>query len=122
MNCISNNEASCRKTPSLKVCNAHKTVLLGMARKISPDRLEEHDGELGIWKIPATQTSKTQRGRGEPAAHDRGREFETILNFNFDILCRVTLGKGNGSGALYKIHIPGEESRLVCLYLDDCLS
>ena len=80
-----------------------------MARKISPDRLEEHNGELGIWKTAGTQTSKS-------ASHDRGREFETILNFNFDILCRVALGKGNGSGALYKIHIPGEESRLVCLY------
>ena len=75
-----------------------------MARKISPDRLKEHEGELGIWK---KILAKSARGR------DTEAEFETILNFNFDILCRVTLGKGSGSGAVYELRIPGEETRLV---------
>ena len=61
-----------------------------MARKISPDRLEEHEGELGIWKKISAKS-----------AHGTEAEFETILNFNFDILCRVTLGKWSGSGAVY---------------------
>ena len=75
-----------------------------MARKISPDRLEEHEGELGIWKKISAKSA-----RGTEA------EFETILNFNFDILYRVTLGKGStsGSGAVYELRIPGEETRLV---------
>ena len=45
-----------------------------MAHKISPERFEEHDGELGLWKIPATL-----RGRGDSAGHGRGRVFETSL-------------------------------------------
>lgn len=78
-----------------------------MARKISPEQLTEQDGELGVFK-----TIKTSNGREQ--------RFETILNFNFDVVCRVSFGRGNGSGALYKIRVPGEEPRYNKMLLISC--
>ena len=71
-----------------------------MARKISQDLLSEHQGELGIWK--------KKKSIEEPV-------FEALLNFNFDISTRVVLRgtKSKGSGAIYKIHVPGEDTRSV---------
>ena len=71
-----------------------------MARKISPDLLSEHQGELGVWK---------KRKIDEEAV------FETLLNFNFEITTRVVLGRAKGSGAIYRIHIPSEATRLVAI-------
>lgn len=60
------------------------------ARKVSPEALIEHDGELGVMK---------------------GEKFEAMLNFDFEILCKVSLGTRAGSGAVYEVKIVGEEPR-----------
>jgi len=62
------------------------------ARKVSPDVLVKQDGELGIVK---------------------GDKFEALLNFDFELTCKVTLGTRSGSGAVYKVHLVDEESRYV---------
>ena len=71
-----------------------------MARKVSPELLAEHQGELGIWK-----------------STKKGREFDALLNFNFDVTTKVSLGEQLGSGAVYVVRVPGEETRFVCSYL-----
>ena len=60
------------------------------ARKVSPEVLVERDGELGVMK---------------------GDKFEAMLNFDFEILGKVSLGTRAGSGAVYKVKIAGEEPR-----------
>ena len=59
-----------------------------MARKVKPECLVNVSGELGIKKK---------------------QSFETLLNFDFDVSCRVSLGSQLGSGAVYTVRIPGEE-------------
>jgi len=72
-----------------------------MARKISPELLEKYEGELSIWK-----TKKTANG-------EREQRFDTIMNFDFEIVYRVSFGAGNGSGTVYNIQIPGENPRYI---------
>ena len=67
-----------------------------MARKVSPKLLVEHQGELGIWK-----------------STKKGKEFDALLNFNFDVTTKVSLGEQLGSGAAYVVRVPGEETRFV---------
>lgn len=70
-----------------------------MARKVSPELLELHQGELGIWR----------------RKKDREPEFETLMNFSFEIAAKVTLGRAMGSGAIYTIHVPGKEPGYVSI-------
>lgn len=70
-----------------------------MARKVSPELLAEHQGELGIWK-----------------STKKGKEFDALLNFNFDVTTKVSLGEQLGSGAVYVVRVPGEETRFVRIY------
>ena len=65
------------------------------ARKVSPDLLIKRNGELGIQKLD---------------------NFETLLNFDFDIVCKVSLDTQSGSGAVYRVHILDEEPRCVADY------
>jgi len=60
------------------------------ARKVSPELLVKQDGELGVMK---------------------GDKFEALLNFDFELICKVSLGMRSGSGAIYEVHLVGEESR-----------
>lgn len=60
------------------------------ARKVSPEALQKRDGELGVMK---------------------GDNFEALVNFDFDILYKVSLGTRAGSGAVYQVQIAGEEPR-----------
>ena len=47
-----------------------------MARKeVSPELLVEHQEEVGIWK-----------------STKKGKEFDALLNFNFDVTTKVSLG------------------------------
>ena len=73
-----------------------RSFLGSMARKISADLLKLHEGELGVWK-------KRKVGDTEEAV------FETLLNFDFDILAKVVFARG--SGAIYKITIPGDGTK-----------
>jgi len=57
------------------------------ARKVSVELLKKSNGELGIYK---------------------GDYFEALLNFDFEIVCKVTRG---GSGAVYRVQLAGESSR-----------
>lgn len=50
------------------------------ARKVSPEALQKRDGELGIMK---------------------GDKLEAMLNFDFEIIYKVSLGMRAGSGAVY---------------------
>lgn len=61
-----------------------------MARKVKPELLVNFEGNLGIKK---------------------GDKFETVLNFDFTVTHQVSLGAQAGSGAVYKVFIPGEEPR-----------
>lgn len=63
------------------------------ARKVSPEMLIKRDGELGIVK---------------------GEKFEVLLNFDFELTCKVALGTRAGSGAIYRIQITGEQPRYTC--------
>ena len=60
------------------------------ARKVSPEALIKRDGELGVMK---------------------GDKFEAMLNFDFEILSKVSLGTRAGSGTVYEVKIVGEEPR-----------
>ena len=63
--------------------------------KVSPDLLVKRNGELGIQKLD---------------------NFETLLNFNFDIFCKISLGTQSRSGAMYHVHIWDEEPRCMANY------
>ena len=41
----------------------------------------------------------------------KGDKFETLMNFDFSITHRESLGAQSRSGAVYKVYIPGEEPR-----------
>ena len=60
------------------------------ARKVSPEMLIKRDGELGVVK---------------------GENFEALLNFDFELICKVSLGTRAGSGAVYRVQIAGEQPR-----------
>ena len=57
--------------------------------KVSPEALVERDGKLGVIK-----------GDGK---------FETMLSFDFEIVCKVSMGNKAGSGAIYEVKIGGED-------------
>lgn len=63
-----------------------------MARKAKPELLVNINGELGL---------------------KNKEKFETLLNFDFSIAYRVSLGSQLGSGAVYNVYIPGEEPQYV---------
>ena len=56
--------------------------------KVSLDLLVKQKCQLGIQKL---------------------HNFETLLNFDFDIICKVCLGTQSRSGAMYHVHILDEE-------------
>lgn len=60
------------------------------ARKVSLDLLVKRNGELGIIKLDT---------------------FEALLNFDFEIVCKVSMSNQSGSGAVYRVHILDEEPR-----------
>ena len=37
--------------------------------------------------------------------------FSRLLNFNFEIAAKVVFGSARGSGAIYRIKIPGEGAK-----------
>ena len=59
-----------------------------MARKVNPENIVTHEGELGVKK---------------------GNKFETLLNFDFDVVLNISMGKLCGSGAVYSIKSYNEE-------------
>jgi len=74
-----------------------------MSRKIAVDLLKLHQGELGIWKRRKVNDSGNSQ-----------LVFDTLLNFNLEVIAKVTLGGAagaRGSGAIYRILIPGEEAK-----------
>ena len=59
--------------------------LSATAQKVSPELLVEHHGELGIWK-----------------STKKGREFDVLLNFNFNVMTKVDWGEQLGSRAVLR--------------------
>ena len=61
-----------------------------MARKVSPEQLVLVDDEIGV---------------------RRGEQFKTLLNFDFEILKKVSMGQLSGRGAVYSIKVHRTEPK-----------
>ena len=57
------------------MCVKKIVYLSAMAPKVSPELLVEHQGELGLWK-----------------STKKGREFDVLLNFSFNVTTKSGLG------------------------------
>ena len=73
--------------------------LSAMARRVSPELLVEHQGELGIWK-------STKKGKG----------FGVLLNFNFNVTTKVDLGEQLGSREVLCDSSPRRRNKLCLLF------
>ena len=38
----------------------------------------------------------------------KGDQLEVLLNFDFEIVCKVSMGARGGSGAVYRVQLAGE--------------